>query len=42
MLGRVMNCLEQVVLHDGLGRPIYFQTFSGYADLQKHALQAME
>jgi hypothetical protein len=42
MLGRVMNCLEQVVIHDGLGRPIYFQTFSGYADLQKHALQAME
>ncbi|MGH7908814.1 MAG: hypothetical protein ACRENW_03065, partial [Thermodesulfobacteriota bacterium] len=42
MLGRVMNCLEQVVIHDGLGRPIYFQTFSGYADLQKHALQSME
>jgi len=42
MLGRVMNCLEQVVIHDGLGRPIYFQTFSGYADLQQHALQAME
>jgi hypothetical protein len=42
MLGRVMNCLEQVVIHDGLGHPIYFQTFSGYADLQKHALQAMQ
>jgi len=42
MLGRVMNCLEQVVIHDGLGRPLYFQTFSGYADLQKHALQSME
>lgn len=42
MLGRVMNCLEQVVLHDGFGRPIYFQTFSGYAGLQKHALQSME
>ena len=42
MLGRVMNCLEQVVIHDGLGRPIYFQTFSGYADLQNHALQSME
>jgi len=41
MLGRVMNCLEQVLIHDGLGRPIYFQTFSGYADLQKHALQSM-
>jgi transposase len=42
MLGRIMNCLEQVVVHDGWGRPIYFQTFSGYADLQNHALQAME
>lgn len=42
MLGRVMNCLEQVVIHDGFGRPIYFRTFSGNADLQKHALQSME
>ena len=42
MLGRIMNCLEQVVIHDGFGRPIYFQTFSGYADLQQRALQAME
>lgn len=42
MLGRVMNCLEQVVLHDGFGRPIYFRTFSGQADLKKHALQSME
>ena len=42
MLGRVMNCLEQVVIHDGFGRPIYFRTFSGHADLQSHALQSME
>jgi len=42
MLGRVMNCLEQVVIHDGFGRPIYFRTFSGNADLQKHALKSME
>ena len=42
MLGRVMNCLEQVVIHDGFGRPIYFRTFSGNADLQSHALQSME
>lgn len=41
MLGRVMGCLEQVLIHDGRGRPIYFRTFSGYADLQKHALEAM-
>lgn len=32
MLGRVMNCLEQVVIHDGYGHPIYFRTFSGNAD----------
>ena len=24
MLGRVMGCLEQVVLHDGYGHPLYF------------------
>lgn len=41
MLGRVMGCLEQVVIHDGFGRPLYFRTFSGYADLQKQALQSM-
>lgn len=35
MLGRVMNCLEQVIIHDGYGHPIYFRTFSGNADLQK-------
>lgn len=42
MLGRVMGCLEQVVIHDGYGHPLYVQTFSGHADLQKHALQSME
>ncbi len=42
MLGRVMSCLEQVVIHDGFGRPIYFRTFSGNADLQKNALKSME
>lgn len=29
MLGRVMGCLEQVFIHDGLGHPIYFETYSG-------------
>ena len=38
MLGRVMNCLENVFIHDGKGHPIYFQTFQGHADLGKHAL----
>ena len=42
MLGRVMNCLEQVFIHDGYGHPIYFQTFNGHADLGKHALQMLE
>jgi hypothetical protein len=38
MLGRVMNCLENVFIHDGKGHPLYFQTFQGTADLGKHAL----
>ena len=42
MLGRVMNCLEQVFVHDGQGRPIYFQTFNGHADLGKNALKMMD
>ena len=42
MLGRVMNCLEQVVIHDGYGHPIYFRTFSGHADLGNYALKSME
>ncbi len=42
MLGRVMGCLEQVVSHDGYGHPLYFQTFSGHADLQQCALQSIE
>nr|QNT35468.1 hypothetical protein EKMJPAOO_00018 [uncultured Methanosarcinales archaeon] len=37
MLGRVMNCLENVFIHDGKGHPLYFQTFQGHADLGKHA-----
>lgn len=42
MLGRVMNCLEQVFIHDGQGHPIYFQTFSGHADLGNNALKMMD
>jgi rubrerythrin len=38
MLGRVMNCLENVFIHDGKGHPIYFQTFQGHADIGEHAL----
>lgn len=39
MLGRVINCLEQVFIHDGQGHPIYFQTFNGHADLGKNTLR---
>src|SRR3989304_5616978 len=39
MLGRVMNCLENVFIHDGKGHPLYFQTFQGHVDLGKHALE---
>jgi hypothetical protein len=42
MVGRVMNCLEQVFIHDGQGHPLYFQTFNGHADLGKHVLSMME
>jgi len=42
MLGRVMGCLEQVVIHDGHGRPIYLRTFSGNADLRENALRTMD
>jgi len=42
MLGRVMNCLEQVFIHDGQGHPIYFQTFNGHADLGKNSLGMMD
>jgi len=38
MLGRVMNCLGNVFIHDGRGHPLYFQTFHGHADLGKYAL----
>lgn len=42
MLGRVMNCLEQVFIHDGQGHPIYFRTFNGHADLGTHVFSMME
>ncbi|MCP4403288.1 MAG: hypothetical protein GY801_39020, partial [bacterium] len=42
MLGRVMNCLEQVFIHDSQGHPLYFQTFNGHAALGKHALKMIE
>ena len=42
MLGRVMNCLEQVFVHDSFGHPTYFQTCSGHANnLGAEALSMM-
>ena len=41
MLGRVMNCLENVFIHDSKGHPLYFQTFQGHADLGKEALNML-
>ena len=42
MMGRVMGCIEQVVIHDGHGRPLYLRTFSGHADLRENALRTMD
>ena len=42
MLGRVMGCLEQVFIHDGFGRPIYFETHSGHAPCGEHVLKMLE
>ncbi len=42
MHGRVMNALEQVFIHDSFGRPTYFQTFSGNANIGNKALSLME
>lgn len=41
MLGRVMNCLENVFIHDGKGHPLYFQTFQGHGDLGKQAMSML-
>lgn len=42
MLGRVMGCLEQVFVHDGFGRPIYFETYSGHGPMGVYTLSMME
>lgn len=42
MLGRVMGCLEHVFIHDGLGHPIYFETFSGHGPVGEHILGLFE
>ena len=42
MLGRVMGCMEQVFIHDGLGHPIYFETHSGHGPTGEHVLGLFE
>lgn len=34
--GRIMPCLDQVLVHTGTGTPIYWQTVSGHASLVTH------
>lgn len=34
--GRVMPCLQAVMVHTGVGVPVYVETFSGRAGLQEH------
>lgn len=42
MLGRVMGCLEQVFIHDGLGHPIYFETYAGHGPTGEDILGLFE
>jgi hypothetical protein len=42
MLGRVMGCLEQVFIHDGLGHPVYFETYSGQGPTGEEILGLFE
>lgn len=42
MLGRVMGCLEAVFIHDGLGHPVYFETYSGHAPVGEYILGLFE
>lgn len=36
--GRVMPCLDMVMVHTGMGTPIYWQTFGGHASLVTQTL----
>lgn len=42
MLGRVMGCLESVFIHDGLGHPLYFETYAGHAPVGEYILSMFE
>jgi len=36
--GRVMPCLNQIMIHTGMGTPVFWQTYSGHAGLVKETL----
>jgi hypothetical protein len=42
LLGRVMGCLEQVFVHDGFGRPVYLETYTGKGPVGARILGLME
>jgi transposase len=42
MLGRVMGCIEQVFVHDGRGRPVYMESYSGKAPVGEHVLEMFQ
>lgn len=40
--GRVMPCLEQALVHTGMGTPLYWQATSGHESLVKQAIPLLE
>jgi len=42
MLGKIMNCIETLFIHDSQGHPLYFQTFNGHADLGTNGLKMID
>lgn len=41
MVGRVMPCLESILIHTGAGVPLYLKTFAGAASLVSNLLPAL-
>lgn len=42
MLGRVMGCVELVVIHDAFGHPMYFESHPGKAPVGEYTLSLFE
>lgn len=42
MLGRAIECLEHVFIHDTFGNPVYFETYSGHGSCVEHILKMFE